>query len=275
MRIAKDAQTSPARHRFLDEAGDTTFFGKGRRIILGEEGVSLTFGIGMVKISSDLSQTRLDVLQLQKEIAVDNYTNVIPSVKRKIEKGGFFFHATDDPPEVREKFYKYIKQLNCSLEMVVGRKIPSLFIRKHHRKEAVFYADILSHLLKNKLRANDKLVLNIAQRKNSTSHQNLQLALNKAGARASKKHTYNDQQAVVTFNVQNNRSEPILNIADYLCWAVQRVFERGEMRHYQFIQEKISLVVDLYDEQRYEGSKNYYRRGNPLTAKNKISPPTS
>ena len=38
-------------HRFLDESGDTTFFGKGHRDIIGEHGVSLTFGIGMLKIN--------------------------------------------------------------------------------------------------------------------------------------------------------------------------------------------------------------------------------
>jgi hypothetical protein len=32
----------------------------------------------------------------------------------------------------------------------------------------------------------------------------------------------------VVFNVQNQTSEPLLNITDYFCWSVQRVFERGE-----------------------------------------------
>jgi len=33
-------------HRFLDEAGDTTFFGKGRVPMLGQDGVSLSFCAG-------------------------------------------------------------------------------------------------------------------------------------------------------------------------------------------------------------------------------------
>jgi hypothetical protein len=57
-------------------------------------------------------------------------------------------------------------------------------------------------------------------------------------------------QRKVVFNVQNHQTEPLLNIADYLCWPVQRIFERGEMRYYNFVQEKISLVVDLYDSER-------------------------
>ena len=77
----------------------------------------------------------------------------------------------------------------------------------------------------------------------------------------------------VVFNVQNQHTEPILNIADYLCWPVQRVFERGETRYYDFIQDKISRVVDLYDAKNYAGWKHYYKpRKNPLTAANKIDP---
>ena len=39
-------------HRFLDEAGDTTFFGKGRVPILGQDGVSQCFSLGMVKFAA-------------------------------------------------------------------------------------------------------------------------------------------------------------------------------------------------------------------------------
>lgn len=263
------------RHRFLDEAGDTTFFGKSKQIIVGHEGVSLSFGIGMVKINEDLRITRKKIEALQKDIENDGYLNIIPSVTRKIERGGFFFHATDDPPEIRQVFYKYIKDLDCSLEMIVGRKIPSLYSKKHSNREAEFYGDILSHLLKNKLRSHSKLILNISARGSSTSNQNLELALRKASVRALKKHEESDLKAHVSFNVQNQRTEPLLNVADYLCWSVQRVFERGETRYYDYILEKISLVVDLYDTSRYEGSRNYHRRTNPLTTQNRISPPSS
>ena len=234
----------------------------------------MSFSIGMVKISDDLTIVRDAVKNLQHQIESDEYLNQIPSVRKKINNGGFFFHATDDPPEVREVLFKYIKTLNCSLEIVVGRKITSIYINKHHSREAEFYSDILSHLIKNKLRLGNKLVLNIAARGNTTNNKNLQIALNKAITSATKKWATGTLSSIIIFNVQNQRTEPILNIADYLCWAVQRVFERGEMRYYEFINEKISLVLDLYDASKYEGSRNYYRRGNPLTKQNKISPPS-
>lgn len=262
-------------HRFPDEAGDTTFYGKGRKPIIGQAGVSLTFGLGMLKVNEDLQFARQKVIELQHRIEQDNYLNVIPSIRKKIASGGFYLHATDDPPEVRQLAFQLVKQIDCSLEMMVARKIPLMFRLKHNSRESEFYADVLSHLLKNKLASGHKYVLNIAHRANSTSNRNLQAALEKARGRAQKKHAQNDLTSLVVFNVQNPRTEPLINVADYLCWAVQRVFEKGETRFYDYMLDKISLVVDIYDREKYEGNRNYYKRANPLTQVNKISPPSS
>jgi len=74
---------------------------------------------------------------------------------------------------------------------------------------------------------------------------------------------------VVIFNVNYPQNEPLLNLADYFCWSVQRVFEKGETRYYERLKDKISLVVDLYDESKYLDWGNYYNSKNPLTAANK------
>jgi hypothetical protein len=52
------------------------------------------------------------------------------------------------------------------------------------------------------------------------------------------------------------------------------VFERGETRYYNYISDKISLVVDLYDLEHYTNSGNYYTEKHPLTPINKLSPPS-
>lgn len=65
-------------------------------------------------------------------------------------------------------------------------------------------------------------------------------------------------------------------MADYLGWVAQRVFEKGETRFYDYLRDKIRLVVDLYDSENYAGNRNYYdHHRNPLTAKNKIGPPST
>lgn len=260
-------------HRFLDESGDTTFYGKGKRIIIGEEGVSNCFILGMVKFKTKLEPIRDKVLAMQREIENDEYY-LIPSIRKKVEKSGFYFHAKDDIPEIREKFFRYIKTINCSFEAIVARKIPELYENKHKGMEAVFYADLLSHLLKNKLLNKDKIVLNIAGRGKSTKNHNLELALTMARERFTKSHPEKELNTKVVFNVLDQTNEPLLNIADYFCWTIQNVFERGNLRFYNYLKDKISQVVDLYDFESYgkEGWPNYYGPKNPLTVKNKISP---
>ena len=107
-----------------------------------------------------------------------------------------------------------------------------------------------------------------------TYHPNLQRALEIALQRFAKRNPLEDVSSSVVFNVQNHYTEPLLNVVDYMCWTVQRVFERGETRYYDFLGDKIKLVIDLYDEASYAGNRNYYKRGHRLTVANKLSPPS-
>ena len=258
-------------HRFLDEAGDTTFYAKGRVPMLSNEGVSKTFILGMFSLNESLKDVREKVVSLQNEIANDRYFKGIPSIEKKKSKHGYYLHAKDDIPEVRKMAFELIKSLDCNFECVVARKMYEIYERKHNGKEAEFYADLISHLLKNKFQHYDRLVLNIAERSQCTTHQNLNKGLNKALERAVKlTPNENHKQCKVDFNVQQPTSEPLLNLTDYCCWAVQRVFERGETRYYDFLEDKISLVLDLYDYTNVEKELNHYDRIHRLTSDNLV-----
>ncbi|MGB3150386.1 MAG: DUF3800 domain-containing protein, partial [Maribacter sp.] len=254
-------------HRFLDEAGDTTFYGKGKKNIIGENGVSNVFILGMVKVKDPLDDVRNKINILQDKIVGDEFYHV-PSVLKKIKTSGYYLHATDDIPEVRKEMFDLMKTINCSFEAVVGRKDIERYETKHKGKEEYLYADLLSHLLKNKLSKHDKIVLHISERGKSTKNHNLELAFLKAKQRFSKINGDKETKTKVVFNVNYPTKDPLLNLADYFCWTIQRVFERGEMRYYNFLKEQIKVVIDLYDTDNYAGWKNYYDNSkNPLTAK--------
>lgn len=255
-------------HRFLDEAGDTTFYGKGKLPIVGMNGVSKCFMLGMLKVKEPLDLARSKVIALQNSIGTDPYFNGIASIEKKKAVGGFFLHATDDVPEVRKMGYELLKSIDCSFEVVVARKIPQLYERKHNGKEAEFYADLLSHLLKNKLRKYDRLVLNIAKRSKCTTQNNLQQGLEKSIIRSDNRPSIKERKCSVHFNVQEPTTEPLLNVADYFCWAVQRVFERGETRYYDYLGDQISIVTDIYDSDKYAGNKHIYNKRRRLTRDN-------
>lgn len=50
----------------------------------------------------------------------------------------------------------------------------------------------------------------------------------------------------MVFNVQKPTTEPIINIADYFLWALQRKIERDENRYVDFLETQISSVINLY-----------------------------
>lgn len=253
--------------------GDTTFYGKGRRLIIGQPGVSLSFGMGIVKFRRPEAEIREEVRKLQEQVVNDPLLNTLPSVRKRVTNGAFFFHACKDTPDVRAVFLRYLRELPCEVEAVVARKAPSLFEKQHRGRDDEFYSDVLGHLIKRRVKRPGKLVLNIAARGSSTREKVLFDALAIARDRAAKKWDANEFQANVVFNIQTPRTEPLLTIADYLCWAIQRVFENGETRYYDYLQQKIRLVVDLYDSANYAGARNYYDRKHPLTSANKLSPP--
>ena len=257
-------------HRFLDEAGDTAFYGKGKVPIIGQQGVSKCFVLGMLKIKEPLGPVRQRVIELQNAIAADPYYKEIPSIQRKINNHSYYLHATDDVPEVRKQAFELIASLKCSFEAVVARKIIGIYERQHGGKDEAFYADLLSHLLKNKLEKYDRLVLNVAARGTSTSMTNLTHGLAIARQRFMARNFKEAADHAILFNVQSPTTEPLLNVADYFCWAVQRVFERGETRYYDFVSDKVSVVVDLYDQSNYSNYGNYYGPRRKLTKSNAL-----
>lgn len=257
-------------HCFLDEAGDTTFYGKRRIPILGQHGVSKVFILGMVSFNDSLHDIRENIRKLETEIEQSDYYKKVPSVVKRVDKGGYYFHAKDDLPEIRKEFYDYIKTLDCNFQAVVGRKIISLFEKKHNGKDPEFYADLLSHLLEKGLNTPHKLVFNIAERANSTSIQNLENGLNKAKSRFKRSYPSKEHSEKIIFSVHKYQNEPLLTVADYLCWTVQRIYEKGETRFYDYTREKIEVVIDLYN----DIGVQYYTKENPLTENNKVSPRT-
>lgn len=74
---------------------------------------------------------------MENEVVQDDYYKNVPSVVKRQKKYGYFFHAKDDIPEIREKFFRLIKSLNCSYEAVVGRKIVDFYLSKHHSGVAI------------------------------------------------------------------------------------------------------------------------------------------
>src|SRR3989344_298098 len=148
---------------FVDEAGDATFYNQNGRFIVGEEGCSKILLLGFIKTEHP-GILRNAVLNLQKEIIADAYYKNIPSIK----KTAIAFHAKNDTPEIREKFYKLIVTLDFKAEFIVARKKESIFRKRHKGKESLFYDDLIVKLFENKLHLAEESNIYFAVRGNRT-----------------------------------------------------------------------------------------------------------
>ena len=226
-------------HRFLDEAGDTTFYGKGKIPIIGKEGVSTHFFLGMLTLEEQAEIVRRRVIELQNQISNDSYFDSVPSIIKKKNNTGFFLHAKDDIPEVRKLAFELIKNTKCHFEVVIIKKDYRMFEEKYNKNPSNFYAELLSQLLINDALENKKLILNIAHRSKCTTHRNLENSLQKVDVLSSNMHPLRDRFCKFVFNIQKPTTEPIINITDYFLWAIQRKWERNDERYINYLASKI------------------------------------
>lgn len=251
------------RYFFVDESGDPTFYNRRGEYIVGEEGCSKIFILGFVRTENPRA-IRLGLKRLREEIITDEYLKKIPSLSKSLVT----FHAKDDCSEVREKVFKLMKMLDFKAEFIVARKREEIFQGKHRGEENNFYHDLTTKLFENKLHRAEKNSIYFSVRGNTTRQELLDEAINIAKRNFERKWATEIGTSIAVFPQQPS-DEPCLQIVDYMNWAIYRAFVRGEERYYDFVKEKVSYLVDIYDNEKYP--KNFYNDKNPF-AVNKISP---
>lgn len=248
---------------FVDETGDPVFYDEHGNLIVGTEGCSPILGIGFIETDQP-SEIRRVIAELHNQITGDKYLQSIPS----IVKTNRAFHAKDDAPEVRYLVYQALAKLNFKAQFVVARKIERVFRNSFDAKETKFYDHLVSQLFMNVLHRHAQNHVYFSQRGSKTRQANLEQAIvkgiEKFELRWDKK--VNTKTTVIP---QTPVGEPCLQVVDYMNWAVYRAFVKREMRYFDFIADKVSLLVDLYDLNSYP--RNWYSRENPFDIK-KVSP---
>jgi hypothetical protein len=248
---------------FVDESGDPTFYDRKGNLIVGESECSPILILGFVETQSR-KPLRQAILTLQQEITQDPYFQDLPS----IQKTAIAFHAKDDVPEVGYRFFKLLATLDFRAQFVVARKIERVFRNSFGAREIAFYDHLVSLLFQDVLHRYQRNTIYFAKRGSWDRQLPLSQAIRQGIQRFEQKwkHTVPSKFEV---QAQTPSGEPCLSIVDYACWAVYRAFTQGEMRYYRTIEDKVSLLVDLYDTAKYPD--NWYNRRNPFNY-NKITP---
>lgn len=243
---------------YIDECGDPEFFGKRKKLLVGQPGYQPLLILGLVQ-TADRRALQEAILAFQHQLLGDPLYRSIYSV----QKPGWYLHARNDHPEIRSEFFKFIRRYSdLRFYAVIARKQLTLFNQRHNNNPAEFYFDILQHLLHGRLHPDYSHSIYLAQRqKNNQDHfvraVDRAIAVDIQDARLHEPPQY-------ACSIVPSSQMPELSVVDYCLWALQRYIFQNEIRFWETIEQKVMSVVDLYDDQSlqgnlYDGTDNPFR----------------
>lgn len=143
-------------------------------------------------------------------------------------------------------------------------------VREHNLKQPQhryhpnqLYDRSVSRLFKDRLHKEDAYRIVFARRGTSDRTSALRKALENARQNFRRSWGVEASSPIeVVASVPVN--DPSLQAADYFLWVLQRLYEKHEVRYWDFIWSKVSLVYDIDDVRNHEYGE-YYTQRNPLT----------
>jgi uncharacterized protein DUF3800 len=163
-------------------------------------------------------------------------------------------HATEDRQVVRNQVFDLLSEHvahGCfSVDAVIAQKNK---VNPAIREETVFYPRLLKILLSWVFRQRtdggiDRV--NVWAARIGTKKKRA------AFERAIKSYLGNELNAELPYDIfiHSSSSHPMLQVADYCCWAINRKWKDGEVRHYSRIQRAVLTEFDVFR----VGRKEYY-----------------
>lgn len=237
MRKPKDSDI----YFFVDETGDATFYNRRGRLIVGESGCSTKLMLGFVRVKHDPGEMRQAIVNLHQEVLNDPYFQQLPS----FADTSIAFHANKDSPEIRYLVFKLIRSLKFKACFVVSHKDEKIFQETYHGKTNEFYDDLISRLFQNSLHRYMRNHICVATRGSRVRQKPLELAIEKARLRFQQRYQLAPLGTTATVKLQSPKGEPCLSVIDYVGWAIQRAYTKGDMKYYKLIKDKIGIIVEM------------------------------
>ncbi|MCC6802620.1 MAG: DUF3800 domain-containing protein [Anaerolineae bacterium] len=258
----------PESHRqyFVDEAGDGVLFNAKGRVLIGTEGCSRYFMLGILDVQApDTLNYALE--SLRANLLSDPYFRKVPSMQVAHRKTTIAFHAKDDIPEVRREVFALLRQQEgLRFFAVVRDKFGVLReaqtyvnIRYHPN---LLYDQLVRRLFKDRLHKDDRYTITFALRGRSDRTQALQDALKSARKQFEKKWQIQSDTPIHIQAVSASQ-QPCLQAVDYMLWALQRCYERREDRYLDYVWSCCHLIHDV-DDHRKNKYGVYYSQKTPL-----------
>lgn len=162
--------------------------------------------------------------------------NIHKNLRKKIKRiGGGVLHAVKEKPETRIRLLRAVAKVDCSIMTIYldkSRVYTQLRSEKHVLYNYVVNI-LLDRLMSKKLLNRNSLITLIAAKRETNKFLNenfssyLQTQLKK------------NHKLIVATQIRSPQEEKSLQIADFICWALFRKYERGDVLYYDLIKSKI------------------------------------
>lgn len=160
------------------------------------------------------------------------------------------FHATEDRQVVRNQMFAFLEEHvahRCfTVDAIIAQKNK---VNPEIREETVFYTKLLHILLDWVFRQRtggeiDRVnvwAARIGTRKKRTAFE-----------RAVKAYLGHGLGAGLPYDIymHSSASHPMLQVADYCCWAINRKWKDGETRHYARIERAVLTEFDVFQREK-------------------------
>lgn len=240
-------------HYFVDEAGDTTLFGRFGKVLADTDAVSRFFMVARLEVD-DIGALQADMDALRTEFLADPLLKSVPSMQVAAGKTALFFHAKDDVAEVRHGVFKLLLRHELRFSAVVKEKKHLLAevqqrqaIDPKHRYKADghdIYDDLIARLFGRFGEFGAQRHITFAVRGSKPRTAILKTVLDNIDEGFKGDFGFAPHGHTVVHSSYPSASAA-LQACDYLLWALQRFYERNEERYLHAMWPKFVRVLDL------------------------------
>ena len=261
---------------FVDEAGTPVIWGRRKRNILIGNSESKYFIMGLADIR-DVTPVSNGIDTLRQMLIKDPKLSTIASLQPEKSKTAKQFHAKDDHPQVRERvftllcqpyhdirFYGIVRHKQAVLDSI--RRTESIDSTYRYNPNNLYDA-LVRRLFSGRLHYDQsRYSVYFAQRSKSDRQSALLAALINAQKDYESYAGINETDPAIRFISGYPHQYQGLQIVDYFCWALQRLYERNDNHYWKRLWDanKIRCVIDV-DETSRNPKGEIYSPANPLT----------
>ncbi len=269
--MKKKVEENSKKYYYVDESGDPTLFSHRHKIVLGNEGVSDYFMLGLLSVG-DPESLAAELEDLRHNLVNDPYFKGVPSMQPEAEKTAFFFHAKDDVPEVRKavfelltkrddlRFFATIKDKHVVLDYVRNRNQSD---PGYHYSVNELYDFSVRRLFRDRLHTSNHYEIIFAKRLQSDRTEAMKQQIELARQNFFKKYKIHHE---ADFKIESSTpdKEICLQAVDYFLWALSRLYVNREDRFIELLQPSIRVIIDI-DDVRQSATGQYYSARKPIS----------